>query len=77
VAETCRPLIKPLLTPHYRKESCDLTVIDKAYIIRKRIWMQHPVGNSDSNLSRNNDDHKLKKKINYAGKKLISNPDKK
>jgi hypothetical protein len=27
------PLIKPLLTPYYRKESCDLTVINKAYIV--------------------------------------------
>jgi DNA polymerase/3'-5' exonuclease PolX len=26
------PLIKPLLTPYYRKVSCDLTVINKAYI---------------------------------------------
>jgi hypothetical protein len=25
------PLIKPLLTPYCRKESCDLTVINKAY----------------------------------------------
>jgi hypothetical protein len=25
------PLNKPLLTPYYRKESCDLTVINKAY----------------------------------------------
>jgi hypothetical protein len=27
------PLIKPLLTPYRRKESCDLTVINKAYIV--------------------------------------------
>jgi hypothetical protein len=27
------PLNKPLLTPYYRKESCDLTVINKAYIV--------------------------------------------
>jgi hypothetical protein len=26
------PLIKPLLTPYYSKESCDLTVINKVYI---------------------------------------------
>jgi hypothetical protein len=32
VAETCSPFDKPLLTPYYRKESCDLTVINKAYI---------------------------------------------
>jgi hypothetical protein len=28
------PLNKPLLTPDCRKESCDLTVINKAYIVR-------------------------------------------
>jgi hypothetical protein len=33
VAETCSPFDKPLLTPYYRKESCDLTVINKAFII--------------------------------------------
>jgi hypothetical protein len=34
MAETCRPFEqKPLLTPYYRKESCDLTVINKAYIV--------------------------------------------
>jgi hypothetical protein len=27
------PLNKPLLTPYYRKESCDLTVINKDYIV--------------------------------------------
>jgi hypothetical protein len=27
------PLIKPLLTPYCRKESCDSTVINKAYIV--------------------------------------------
>jgi hypothetical protein len=27
------PLIKPLLTRYSRKESCDLTVINKAYIV--------------------------------------------
>jgi hypothetical protein len=33
VAETCSPFDKPLLTPYYCKESCDLTVINKAYIV--------------------------------------------
>jgi hypothetical protein len=33
VAETCSPFDKPLLTPYYRKESCDLTVINKPYIV--------------------------------------------
>jgi hypothetical protein len=33
VAETCSPFEKPLLKPYYRKESCDLTVINKAYIV--------------------------------------------
>jgi hypothetical protein len=27
------PLIKPLLTPYCRKESCDLTAINKVYIV--------------------------------------------
>jgi hypothetical protein len=27
------PLSKPLLTPYCRKESCDFTVINKAYIV--------------------------------------------
>jgi hypothetical protein len=33
VAEKCSPFDKPLLTPYYRKESCDLTVINKADIV--------------------------------------------
>jgi hypothetical protein len=33
VAATCSPFDKPLVTAYYSKESCDLTVINKAYIV--------------------------------------------
>jgi hypothetical protein len=33
VAETCSPIVSlTSFTPYYRKESCDLTVINKDYI---------------------------------------------
>jgi hypothetical protein len=43
VTETCSPFEKSLLTPYFRKESCDLAVINKAYIKQTPAFTQHDV----------------------------------